>query len=300
MPSNTRQRLTAIAMRRFYREGFRNVGLDQVLAEVGISKTAFYKHFSCKEDLVLAALKMQNGWLQDAFRRLAAERGGPSAINQLRALMDVVEHLISADDFQGCIFINVAMEFPLLHEPAHMAAAQHKQAIEDLVHELATRAGAPDPRALAQELCLLMEGAYVTRQVTGNKQSIEVARRLADLVIDAHLPEAARRVKEHDGAAGASQVARRPPQVASQGGQRWLGPPQRRPAAEYPNVDSAAVRFSTHSARNPCLLRLGRAAQTRNPVHARRCLGFVRKLIFPGFPVLCKPWPPPLKGGHGW
>jgi hypothetical protein len=37
-----------------------------------------------------------------------------------------------------------------------------------------------------------MEGAYVTRQVTGDKQSIDVARRVADLVIAAHLPEATR------------------------------------------------------------------------------------------------------------
>src|SRR4051794_10797931 len=64
MQAPTRQRLTEAAVRRFYRDGFRNVGLDQVLADVGISKTAFYKHFACKEDLVLAALEMKNDWLQ--------------------------------------------------------------------------------------------------------------------------------------------------------------------------------------------------------------------------------------------
>ena len=51
------------------------------------------------------------------------------------------------------------------------------------------RLGEADPRRLARELCLVMEGAYVTRQVTGDKQSIDVARRVADLVIAAHLPE---------------------------------------------------------------------------------------------------------------
>jgi hypothetical protein len=42
---------------------------------------------------------------------------------------------------------------------------------------------------MAREICLIMEGAYVTRQVTGDKKSIDVARRLADLVIAAHLPD---------------------------------------------------------------------------------------------------------------
>jgi AcrR family transcriptional regulator len=111
MPS-TRQRLAEAAVRRFYRDGFRNVGLDQVLADVGISKTAFYKHLECKDDLVLAALEMQNRWLQDTFRDMVRQRGGAAPVGQLRALLDVVDRIIDADDYQGCIFVNVAMEFP--------------------------------------------------------------------------------------------------------------------------------------------------------------------------------------------
>jgi len=57
MPTTTREKLVESALRRFYRDGFRNLGLDQVLADVGISKTAFYKHFECKEELMLAALE---------------------------------------------------------------------------------------------------------------------------------------------------------------------------------------------------------------------------------------------------
>src|SRR5262245_27581082 len=99
MPSPTRQRLTEAAVRRFYRDGFRNVGLDQVLADVGISKTAFYKHFECKEDLVLAALEMQADWLQNTFREMVRERGGNSVVGQLRALFDVVDRIIETDEF---------------------------------------------------------------------------------------------------------------------------------------------------------------------------------------------------------
>jgi len=190
MPS-TRQRLTESALRRFYRDGFRNVGLEQVLADVGISKTAFYKHFECKEDLVLAALEMQNRWMQDSLTEMVRAHGGVTPVGQLRALLDVVDKIISADEYQGCIFVNVAMEYPLAHEPAHIAAAKHKQSIESIVRELATQAGAADPQQMSRELCLIMEGAYVTRQITGDKQSINVARRVAELVITAHLPNVA-------------------------------------------------------------------------------------------------------------
>src|SRR6185503_12815399 len=127
MKSPTRQRLIEAAIRRFYRDGFRNVGIDQILSDVEISKTAFYKHFESKEDLMLAALEMQNAWLQETFAQMIRERGGPTA-----------------------------MEFPLQHEPAHVAAAANKRAVEDILHALAVETGATEPRLLAQQLCLIM------------------------------------------------------------------------------------------------------------------------------------------------
>jgi len=53
---------------------------------------------------------------------------------------------------------------------------------------LAEEAGADNPRALAQELCLIMEGAYVTRQVTGNKDTANIARRIVKQVIASRCP----------------------------------------------------------------------------------------------------------------
>lgn len=196
MGTPTRQRLIDSAIRRFYRDGFRNVGVDQVLADVGISKTAFYKHFESKEDLMLAALEGQNRWLQETFRQMVRDRGGPSAHGQLRALFDVVEQIIESDGFHGCIFVNVSMEFPLLHEPAHQAAARNKESIEELVEELAVQAGAADPKALAEELCLIMEGVYVTRHVTGRPDAIAIARRLAERVLSVHVPAKSMRPKK--------------------------------------------------------------------------------------------------------
>lgn len=188
MPATTRHRLTEAAARRFYRDGFRNVGLDQVLADVGISKTAFYKHFDCKEDLVLAALDMKGAWLKETFLQLVHRQGSTDPVARLRALFDVVDQIIDMDDFNGCIFVHAAMEYPLLRDPVHVTAAHHKKMLEQMVHDLAVEAGAAHPHQMARELCLIMEGAYVTRQLTGEKESASIARRLGDLIIEAHLP----------------------------------------------------------------------------------------------------------------
>jgi AcrR family transcriptional regulator len=179
--------LIEAALKRFYRDGFRNAGLDQILADVGISKTAFYKHFESKDDLMMAVLENHESWMEETFRTLVRERGGSDPVSRLRSLFDVVDSILESPDFQGCIFVNASIEFPLLHEPAHRAAAKSKQTMEVVVAELATAAGAKDPVALAQELCLIIEGAYVTRHVTGNRQTIEVAKRAAEAVISTHL-----------------------------------------------------------------------------------------------------------------
>ena len=188
MASDTRARLVETAVRLFKRDGFRCVGVEQIFSEVGISRTAFYKHFPSKEDLMLEVLEVQNRWLQDAFRRMLREQGGPSGAGQLGALFDVIGQIIESPEFHGCVFVNAAIEFPLPHEPAHLAAARNRAAVEEIVHEMCERAGAADPQAMAEELCMVMEGVYVTRQVTNRPDTMQIARRLAERVMAAHLP----------------------------------------------------------------------------------------------------------------
>src|SRR4030095_1739903 len=153
------------AFERLYDDGFRNVAIDQILADVGISKTAFYKHFESKDDLLLAALEHYQRHLEDEFRTIIRLRGGDSPTGQLAALFDAVQNMTNSERFHGCVFVNVAIEYPLPHEPAHVIAAKSKAAIQRIVEDLARHAGAPNPLALAEELCLIMDGAYVTRHV---------------------------------------------------------------------------------------------------------------------------------------
>ncbi len=180
----TRERLIEAGSRRFYRDGFRDVGIDRILEDVGISKTAFYKHFESKEDLMLAVMRAQDAWLREHFARMVTEKGGNEPRARLLALFDVVDELIRVEEFRGCFFVNVAMEFPLPHDPAHEAAAENKRALHEIIARLAREAGADDAGTLATELMLLMEGVYVTRQVTGDRQAAGIAKRAAETLIE--------------------------------------------------------------------------------------------------------------------
>lgn len=57
--SEARERLLETATRLFYAEGIHTVGIDRIIAEAGIAKATFYRHFKTKEDLVVAYLERE-------------------------------------------------------------------------------------------------------------------------------------------------------------------------------------------------------------------------------------------------
>ena len=62
-----------------------------------------------------------------------------------------------------------------------------RRLMELILRDLALRAGASDPVALAEQLSVIMEGAYVTRQVTRNARTTDIARKLGDALFGKYL-----------------------------------------------------------------------------------------------------------------
>lgn len=188
MASTTRQRLIERSHDLFYVHGFHAVGLDRILSEVGVTKTTFYNHFPSKEDLILEVLRWHDRWWKDTFRDMLRRHGGDTPRGQLLAVPAALEESFHQGHYNGCMFVNVAVNFPLLHDPPHVAAAEHKHAMEDILRELAGYAGADDAAETAQELAMVLEGAYVTRQITGREDTSRVAQRLVRSIVDRHIP----------------------------------------------------------------------------------------------------------------
>jgi AcrR family transcriptional regulator len=191
MASMTRERLIRAAHDLFYVQGFHTVGLARILEEVAVTKTTFYNHFESKDELILEVLNWHDRWWRETFADMLRKYGGDRPRDQLLAVNDVLEEMFTGGGYNGCMFINVAVEFPLHHDPAHQAAARHKSAMEDIFRQLAGYAGIADPEAFAQEYCMILEGAYVTRQVMGRQETPSIVRRLTELVVSNHLPVAA-------------------------------------------------------------------------------------------------------------
>ena len=189
MPQQTmREKLIQAGHEVFYREGFLAVGLDRLLNEVGCSKQTFYNHFESKDDLIVAVIDHHHEWWSAEMQDRVMRKAGPDPRAQLIAIFDVLDELLNDPEYRGCIYINAAVEFPNPHHPAHKSAKKAKADSLAMLEALADAAGAAEPLVAAQELDMIIEGALVTKQVSPDCDVCAVSRRMAEAVIDRHLP----------------------------------------------------------------------------------------------------------------
>ena len=190
-PKTGRDRLVATAVDLFYRNGFGAVGVDQVIASAGVTKTTFYKHFESKDDLMVAAVQRRDEWESEAWARAVRKLAGdddPAA--QLLAMLDVMDLWFNDPEFHGCMFMNTAAEFPNPHDPVHQAAAAYRRKSRDNFRNLAKAAGADDTAAETFADCFtaLLEGALVMRQTQSRNDAARVVRPAVEQLIAAYLP----------------------------------------------------------------------------------------------------------------
>src|ERR1700754_4581218 len=95
-PKTGRERLIATAVNLFYRHGFGDIGIDQVIATAGVTKTTFYKHFESKDELMVAAVKKRDEWETAAWGRAIVKVAGDDPRRQLLALFDVMDEWFNA------------------------------------------------------------------------------------------------------------------------------------------------------------------------------------------------------------
>lgn len=155
LPARERILLTACDL--FYRDGIRATGIDRVIAESGVTKVTFYRHFPSKNDLIRAFLEYRHhrwmAWFVDALNR---HGGGVSALSPTLA-----EWFRDAN-FRGCAFINSVGELGGTLPEVIVITQDHKQAMTNAI------AGLLPPsrhrKQDAQALALVVDGAIIRAQ----------------------------------------------------------------------------------------------------------------------------------------
>jgi hypothetical protein len=114
-------------------------------------------------------------------------QAGPDAARPLVRRVRRAEEWFRNKDYHGCSFGRAATEFRDLKHAVHKMASEHKQQMLGYFRDLAAAAGAKDPKLLAQQIDLLVEGAIIHMEVFREPQVARIADDAAQKLVDAAL-----------------------------------------------------------------------------------------------------------------
>ncbi|MEU6803843.1 TetR/AcrR family transcriptional regulator [Streptomyces neyagawaensis] len=184
--AQTREHLLDVAHDLFYWNGIRAVGVDRIAAEAGVAPTTLYRLFASKDDLIAAYVERAADGYREWFTA-ATGADGRGARERVLALFDALRAQTAPDRCRGCPYLMALSELPDTASAGHRRAVELKAWVRarmgDLTEELARTAPVPDPALLADQLTLILEGAYASVQALGADGPARAARTFAEAVL---------------------------------------------------------------------------------------------------------------------
>lgn len=158
-----RERILVTAHDLFYRDGIRATGVDRIIAQSGVAKLTFYRHFPSKDDLIIAFLDYRHtrwmAWFVDALGRHGAKPGGG-----LFPLVGALGEWFADPAFRGCAFINAVTEVAGAAPSVVNLAKRHKQEMTQVIAWLLPEPCGSSRDAMADAIALAVDGAIVRAQ----------------------------------------------------------------------------------------------------------------------------------------
>lgn len=182
---SARERIIDTSYELFTRRGICDVGVDEVVTKAGVAKATLYRHFSSKEDLVLAFMERRAElWTNEVIDRQPRERAEDPK-GQLLALFDVLDEWFQRrSDYEACSFVKVLFEVGAKGRIGR-ACVGHLDRIRDILRERAEQAGLRDAKDLAWSLNILVKGSIVCA-AEGDVDSARRAKPVAAWLIEQH------------------------------------------------------------------------------------------------------------------
>ena len=168
-----REHILATASALFYAQGARAVGVDLVVDEARIAKTSLYRYFPTKDDLIVAFLEREDLDFWSTWDGVAA-RHADDPMAELEAHMGWIGERLGRANYRGCPQLNVAAEFAESQHPARSVARAHMQGLRQRLDALAAKLGAQSPSTLGAQLALLVNGAFVSKDLLSPAEAADV------------------------------------------------------------------------------------------------------------------------------
>ena len=203
--AETQSRLIAASQRLMLRQGYAATTVDQICAEVGLTKGSFFYHFESKEAMCRAAV---DAWCEMGTRLYAeaCREQGADPLDQLHRLLDImISFTTTRDEPCLCLVGMMSQELALTNPGMRAACAGHLARWTQMVVRLlgeATRVHRPvidfDPERVGWLLNSIWQGSMLIAKTRHEPQtivdSLELARAyVTGLFASSHTSQPARR-----------------------------------------------------------------------------------------------------------
>jgi AcrR family transcriptional regulator len=169
--ATARDAIMNTASRLFYKQGYSNTGVNQIIQEAGVAKSTLYQRFRSKEDLLLAYLEHTGASTTLALTQAAGSATTPK--ERLLAIFSYLEELTTNPEFYGCHFLNMIYELPEGEERARQQIKKQKDTVRDLFSHILKPI---HQEHLADEIYTLFEGALIAHKVHRDAWPISSAK----------------------------------------------------------------------------------------------------------------------------
>ncbi|QKJ94663.1 MULTISPECIES: TetR/AcrR family transcriptional regulator [Agrobacterium] len=179
-----RERILKTASDLFYRLSINSVGIDRIIAESGVAKMTFYKHFPSKAALISAYLRYKSIiWFQ--MLASATEEPGLSPVERVLAIFDALDKPLRALSFRGCSFTRGLAEFgPEANTPEVQATiAEYFKQLHDFVSSLIEPLRLSDHERAVIQILSLIQGSFVMAQSLPDPRIVEANREAAQILL---------------------------------------------------------------------------------------------------------------------
>ena len=158
-----RDDVLAKAMELFWKKGYQNTGMSELLDHMGIQRQSFYNTFGSKENIFLEAVTLYTRNITTEVAAVLNRPGNP--MENVRQVLNLLQDEIAGAEANGCMLGNSIAEFGLKHP---QISALLKKNIDRMM-EAFTRAftqaieqgllpATKDPSAMAMSLIAMIQG----------------------------------------------------------------------------------------------------------------------------------------------
>ena len=181
-PSSARDKLLEAGVKLVRRQGFAGTSLEQLCAEAGVTKGAFFHHFASKEALGVA---LADYWSSStgAFFASAPFHHHADPVERVLGYIDLRIELISGPvESFSCIAGTMVQEVFLSSDPiravCNSSILGNAEALEDDLAAALAQSGASGvtPGSLARHIQAVIQGAFVLAKAEGENRAATSAR----------------------------------------------------------------------------------------------------------------------------